>query len=71
MSKKLIIISDCLGPKGKHLSRGDKPEVEEARDVYALIATGRALDLDTAEGKAAAEEIAGEQREAAKSVAKK
>ena len=65
---KLVIMQNTVGPKGKHLSRGDVIEIEEPKDVYALIAAGRALDQASkkSEDQEVIKEILAEKAETAK-----
>lgn len=66
--KNLIIIEDCRA-NGKHVARGEVIEADD-RTTYTLIAAGRALDLETKEGKQIKADIEAEKEEAAKAKAK-
>lgn len=61
---KLIIIENCVGPKGVILERGSTVEVENGLPAQELIGNRKALNVESEKGKAAIKRFKDEADEA-------
>lgn len=64
--KTLIIIQDTVVGGGAIKTRGEQHKTDNQKEIYDLVAAGRALDLSTKEGKEVAEQLEEDAKAAAK-----